>query len=79
MATVYAVAIPYQISRCSVIWKGFDDLLRRPLGRVGCSVTFKCGTAATFMRQHGKNEQYSQVQCGNGEKVDDLSFGAGSN
>ncbi len=67
MATVYAVAIPYQISRCSVIWKGFDDLLRRPFGR-GMLRDIQMQHAATFMRHTGKTNNTLKCSVGTVKK-----------
>ena len=53
MATVDSVTVPYQISRHSIFWERFDDLLRRPFCS-GMLSNIEMQHAATIMCQHNE-------------------------
>ena len=69
MTTVHPVTIPYQISRCSIFRKCFDDLLCRPFGR-GMLRHIEMHHAPPLMRKDHEHKQHSQLQRGNSEEVD---------
>ena len=69
MATVDSVTVSYQISRHSIFWERFDDLLRRPFCG-GMLSNIEMQHAATLVRQHNEYIQHSQLQCGNSKEID---------
>jgi hypothetical protein len=47
MTAVHPVTAAYQISRCSIFWESFDDLLRRPFhGRMFGDIEMQHATKA---------------------------------
>ena len=55
MATVNSITVSNQISRCRIVWKRFNDLLRRPFCR-GMLSHIEMQDAAPLVRQHNENE-----------------------
>ena len=69
LATVYSITVSDEISRRRIIWKRFDDLLRRPFCG-GMVRHVEMQHAPTLMRQNHEDKQHSQLQCRNSEEVD---------
>ena len=69
IATIHSVTVTYQITRCRVLRKGFDDLLCCPF----CGGMFRdieMQHATPFMRNEDEDKQHFQLQCGNRKEVD---------
>src|SRR5215510_11938299 len=69
MTTVHSITVPYQISRCSIFRKCFDDLLRRPFGG-GMLGDIEMQYAPPLMRKDHEDKQHFQLQCGHREEGD---------
>jgi transposase len=69
LTTVHSITVPYQISRCSLFRKCFDDLLRRPFGG-GMLGDIEMRYAPPLMRKDHEDKQHFQLQCGYSEEVD---------
>ena len=67
IAALNSVTVPYQISRHSIFWERFDNLLRGPFCR-GMLRHIEMQDAATLMRQHDEYEQHAQLQRGTVKK-----------
>src|SRR5215472_9242477 len=69
MTTVDAIPVSQEISRRRIIWKRFDDLLRRPFCG-GMVRHVEMQHTPTLMRQNREDKKHSQLECRNSEEVD---------
>src|SRR5262245_21053731 len=60
MVTVDTITVSYQISRCRIVRKRFDDLLCRPLCS-GMLRDIEMQHTTTLMRQHHEHKQHFQL------------------